>query len=97
VTFKIDVTSGQARGHVRGIYRDLVIAVLDKQTGSEKGFDNRVASFFANLLKIRSSNAPNNPVSMKEGKVNYARRPEDTFLRFAWVALRSGVVDIISQ
>ena len=52
--FEIDVTAGQARGHVRAIYKDLEIAVLDKQTGTEKGLDNRVASFLANVLKIRN-------------------------------------------
>ena len=36
--FEIEVTAGQARGRVRAIYRDLEIAVLDKQTGTEKGF-----------------------------------------------------------
>jgi hypothetical protein len=34
---------------------------------------------------------------MKEGEVNYTRRPEDTFLQFAWFALRSGVLDVISH
>jgi hypothetical protein len=95
--FEIDVTAGHARGHVRGIYSDLEIAVLDKQTDTEKGAANRVASFLANLLKIRSSSAPDASGAMKEGEVNYTRRPEDEFLQFAWFALRSGVLDLISQ
>jgi hypothetical protein len=94
--FEIDVTAGQARGHVRAIYRDLEIALLGKQSGNEKGLGNRVASILANVLKIRNSNTPNGSGSMKEGKVNYTRRPEDTFLQFAWFALRSGVLDVIS-
>ena len=96
-SFEIDVTAGQARGHVRGIYRDLEIAVLDKQTGSEKGLNNRVSSFLANSFKIRNSNAPDTSGSMKEGEVNYTRRPQDEFLQFAWFALRTGVLDIISH
>jgi hypothetical protein len=36
VTFEIDVTAGQARGWVRAIYKDLEIAVLDKQTGTDR-------------------------------------------------------------
>jgi len=95
--FEIDVTAGQARGRVRGIYENLEITVLDKQTGTENGFDNRVASFLANALKIRNSNAPDAASSMKEGEVNYTRRPQDKFLEFAWFALRSGVLDVISQ
>jgi hypothetical protein len=34
---------------------------------------------------------------MKEGKVDYTRRPEDTFLQFVWYALRSGALDAVSQ
>ena len=95
--FEIDVTDGRARGRVRAIYRDLEMAVLDKQSGTEKGFDNRVASFLENVLKIRNSNAPDASGSMKEGKVNDPRRPDDEFQQFAWFALRTGVLDVISQ
>jgi hypothetical protein len=96
-SFEIDVIDGQARGRVRAIYRDLEMAVLDKQSGTEKGFDNRVASFLMNELKFRNSNAPDASGSMKEGKVNYTRRPNDEFQQFAWFALRTGVLDVISQ
>jgi hypothetical protein len=95
--FEIDVTAGQARGRVRAIYKDLAIAVLNKQTGSEKGLGNRVVSFFENAFRIRSSNAPDASGAMKEGKVNYTRKPDDEFLQFAWFALRSGVLDVISE
>ena len=97
VAFEIDVTAGQARGQVRAIYENFEIAVRDKQTGSEKGLDSRVASFLANELKFRNSNAPDASGAMKEGKVDYTRRPEDTFLQFVWYALRSGALDAVSQ
>jgi hypothetical protein len=96
-SYEIDVTNGQARGRVRAIYKDLEMAVLDKKTGTEKGLDNRVASFLENVLKIRNSNAPDASGSMKEGVVNYTRRPGDEFQQFAWFALRTGVMDVISQ
>jgi len=95
--FEIDVAAGHATGHVSATYKDLEIAVLDKQTGDQKGPANRVASFFANLLKIRSANPPEGSASRKEGKVDYARRPGDEFQQFVWFALRTGVLDIISQ
>jgi len=75
----------------------LDIALLNKRTGSAKGLENRVVSFFANELKIRNSNTPNASGSMKEGEVNYTRRPEEEFTQFAWFALRSGVLDVISH
>jgi hypothetical protein len=95
--FEIDVTAGQTRGRVRAIYQDLEIALLDKQTGSAKGVNNRIISLFENAFRIRSSNAPNASGAMKEGKVNYKRKPDDEFLQFAWFALRTGVLDVISE
>jgi hypothetical protein len=95
--FEIDVTAGQARGHVVAIYGNLEIALLDQKTGTAQGIDDRVASFLANTLKIRSSNAPDASGLMKEGVVNYTRKPGDEFQQFAWFALRSGLLDIISR
>ena len=96
-SFDIEVTAGQARGYVRAIYKDLEIAVLDKQTDTEKGLNNRLASFLTNVLKIRNSNVPDAAGSMKEGDVNYTKRPEEEFLQFAWFAMRTGVLDVISH
>jgi hypothetical protein len=79
------------------MYKDLEIAVLDKQTGTEQGLGNRVASFLTNVLKIRNSNAPDATGLMKEGMVNYTRRPEEEFQQFVWFGLRSGVLDLISH
>jgi hypothetical protein len=95
--FEIDVTAGWAHGRVRAIYENLEIAVLDKQTGTEKGLANRAASLFENVFKIRNSNAPDASGAMKEGEVNYTRKPEDEFQQFLWFALRTGVLDIISH
>jgi hypothetical protein len=95
--FDIDVTAGQARGRVRAIYKDLGIALLEKQTDSEKGAANRVASFLINALKIRNSNASDASGAMREGEVKHTRGPDEEFLQFAWFALRSGVLDVITH
>jgi hypothetical protein len=96
-TFEIEVTGGEARGRVQATYENLEIAFLDKQTGSENGLDHRVASFLAKELKFRSSNGPDPPGSMKQGKVTYTKKPADEFLQFVWFALRSGALDAVSQ
>jgi hypothetical protein len=95
--YEIEVNAGQAIGRVRAIYDDLKITVLDQQTGTKQGFDNRVASFLANVLKVRTANAPDALGSMKQGEVNYLKTPEESFLEFVWFALRSGVMDVISH
>ena len=96
-TFDNDVSAGRARGQVHALYHDLKIAFLDPQTASEKGVVNRVSSFLVNTLKIRDSNLPDPPGSIKVGEVNYTRKPADEFLQFTWFALRSGVLDVISH
>ena len=95
--FDIDVSAGRASGRVRAIYQHLQIAVLDKQTDTPKGMRNRVASFLTNALKIRGSNGPDTWRSIKEGKVNYSRGPGDEFIQFEWFALRTGVLDVITN
>jgi hypothetical protein len=95
--FEVTVTAGQARGRLRAIYRDLQLAVLDQQTGTEKGLNNRAASLLANVLKIRHSNLPDAADTLREGTVDYKKKTEDEFLEFAWFALRSGILDLISQ
>ena len=96
-TFAIDVADGQARGSVHAVYHDLVITMLDKITGSEKGFGNRVATFVANHFTIDHNNAPEEAGPMNVGTVYYRRKPSDTFLKVAWYGLKSGVLDVIKR
>jgi len=97
VTFNVDVNSGRARGNVRASYADLKIAFLDKQTGSEKGIENRLSSLLANDLKIRNSSHSDASGIQKEGQVDYARGSQDGFVQYLWFALRTGVLDVISH
>lgn len=96
-SFEIDVGDGHARGRVRAAYENLEVAMLDRETGTEAGLDNRVVSWLANLLHVRASNDSTAMGTGKEGQVNYTRAPDDEFLQFIWFALRSGVVDVMSQ
>lgn len=94
VTFTVEVAANRAHGHVRAIYKDLKITVLDRKTGTVKGLDNRIASFIANTFTIQRSSAP---YYMKEGEVDYRRRPDDTFIQVVWFSLRSGVLKVIHR
>ena len=94
-TFDVNVVSGHATGTLRGVYNDLTLAAIDKQTGSEKGFSNGFISFIANNFKIRKTNVPDKSGSMKIGKVNYTRVGDDPFIQYEWFALRIAVRDIV--
>ena len=65
---------------IKGAYQDLQVTVLGRETGSEKGVTNRVATLLANQIKVRHENKPDKAGAMKEGKIDYARLPEETFL-----------------
>jgi hypothetical protein len=94
-TFEIKVASGSASGTVRAAYRDLILAAINKQTGSEKGFSDGIASFIANTFKLRGTNVPDDVGSMKIGEVKYTRKHDEVFLEFTWLALRSGVGNVV--
>ena len=94
-TFEINVDSGRASGNVRATYRGLTLAVINKQTGSDKGFLNSIVSFIARTTRIRGTNVPDKSGSTKIGQVKYTRQRNEYFLEFAWFALRSGVGDVV--
>jgi hypothetical protein len=96
-TFKIKVDAGIARGHVHAVYQDLQVSLVDEQAEGRRRIDRRLASFFLNLVKIRAANLPEARTPMKTGEVDFSREPENTFIQFIWFALRSGVLDVISQ
>ena len=93
--FNINVNSGHATGSLQVNYKDLTIAILNKETGSEKGIFNRILSFFGKVFVIRGSNVPDEKGLMKIGEIKYTRNPTDYFLQFVWFALRGGVADVV--
>jgi len=94
--FDIDVAEGHARGGVHGEYRDLHVKVVDGETGRADGVVSRIATVLANALKVKDDNTPEKPAAMKAGKVDYLRKPNESFLQFAWLALRTGILDLIN-
>ena len=97
LAFEVEIDAGQARGRVRVPYENLSVALLDPDTGSAGRVDNLVASFLANVLKVRTANAPDATGSIREGVIAYTRTPEEAFVEFLWLALWTGLRDVISH
>jgi hypothetical protein len=93
--YNINVNSGVASGTLRVEYKNLSLAILNKNTGSEKGIFNRVLSLFGKIFVIRGTNMPDGKGLMKIGNIKYTRDPEDYFLQYVWFALRNGVADVV--
>jgi hypothetical protein len=94
VTFEVNFASGRANGKVRGIYKGLTIAAIDKYTRSEKGFSNGIVSWIANSFKINKNNVPDKSGSIRVGTVKYIRKPDDSFIQVVWYSLRTGVQNV---
>ena len=94
-TYHIDVNSGDATGYVRLEYNDLSVVTINRKTGSEKGIVDRISSFIAKTFKIRVNNLPDNSGSVKIGVVKYKHNPGEPFIQFIWLALRSGIGNIV--
>jgi hypothetical protein len=94
-SFNIAVISGCASGTFRAVYKDLSLAVINKETGSEKGIINRISSLFSKIFVIRGTNMPDDKGAMKIGEIKYTRNPDDYFFQFIWFALRNGIADIV--
>lgn len=94
-TFKINVASGHASGQVRAVYKDLTLAAINRRTGSDKGFFDKIGSFMANSFVIRGTNMPDSSGWLKIGDVQYTQQRDDPFFTFAWFALRSGLEDVV--
>lgn len=95
-SFDIDVVDGHARGAVRGAYRDLQVTVVNGDTGRASGVASRAATILTNYWEVRKENTPDQAGKLKAGKVDYARKPGENFPQFAWLALRSGIIDLVS-
>ena len=93
--FDIDVTAGRASGNLRAVYKDLKIVAIEDSTGSESGVGNTIVSFISNNIKLRTTNMPDKSGSMKIGEVKYTRKSNETFLEFAWFAVRTGISDVV--
>jgi hypothetical protein len=91
-TYEVNVVSGLASGTMRGVYTNLTLASISKKTGSEKGIIDRITSFIGNKFTIRQNNVEG---SMKIGRINYARVPDDPFFQYMWFAIRVGVRDVV--
>jgi hypothetical protein len=95
VEFDAQIHAGRATGSVRPVYRDLDIALLDEKSGSAKSVVKRTETLLTNVLKIRNNNLPDKSGEVKPARINYERKPEDTFIQVLWFSVRSGVRESI--
>lgn len=90
--FRADLEAGTATGRVGGVYRNLEIETLDQATG-ERGIGDRVKTI-ASGLALRSDNQPAGG-DLTAGQIQHTRAEEDSYFKFLWHALRSGIYSLV--
>ncbi len=90
--FSFSASEGRSAGSLNVEYTGLAIAVLDEETGSEKGLMPKLKTFIANAFALRANNPPSDK---KTGTISYVQKPDDAFMDVVWLSVRSGLQDLI--
>lgn len=95
VFFNITANDFDGTGEVIAKYENLEIEILDKNFGRDQNIIQKLGSFLANKLVIKSQN-PNKRGELKKGAV-YERRNETKFIfHYWWHLLLSGLKSTIT-
>ncbi len=93
VDFSFAMNDITADGNFRARYEGLEMEVVDKDDYGQ-GFFNTLESFVLNEAAVRK-NSEENGEEYREGTIDQDRVPEDSFFKYIWVSLRSGIIDVI--
>ncbi len=94
-SFNLRVDDGKATGTVGVEFKDFSLAFIDRESRSDKGIFNVIKSFLANTFKFNSESKRDKNGKLTLGKINYKRKPDDTFMQVLWYSVRSGVAETI--
>jgi hypothetical protein len=94
IAWDFTVTDGLAAGRMRAIYRDLAMERLDKVSRTQD-LGDAIASFLANLLKLKQSNPASAGDPPRVVALAHRRAPHEAFFRFLWVTLRGGLLETV--
>jgi hypothetical protein len=91
--FSANVERGRARGTVHSIYQDFNVELLDKETG-ERGLGKRVRTLVLNGLLLKSNNTRSGSLP-RAGTIDHKHEKGDTFFKFLWHSVRSGLFSLV--
>jgi hypothetical protein len=93
---KIDMTvrNGKTQTSVLPLYHDFAIKILPKDPHQQRGFSEKLQTFFAGTFIIRGNN-PNGLGSQKTGITTRDRLRDDEFFQFLWLAIRKSLGQVV--
>ncbi|WP_322570406.1 hypothetical protein [Rhodohalobacter sp.] len=91
--FNFDLNEIEAKGEFIAIYDDLSLNLLNEDD-HQQNTGNRIVSFLANNIQVKSSNGGENP---RTGEISYEREEGQSTVNYWWKSLRSGMKDLIQR
>jgi hypothetical protein len=94
--FEFEMIGDHSSGNMHLIYENLSVHVIDKDDHTE----NLISSFkslYLNIIELNSENLPHENGTVRTGEISYERPPEESFFRYLWYTLRSGILDVIAD
>lgn len=73
-----------ARGQMIARYQSFKFRIFEKQTKDKR----RIATFFSNLVLLKNN-------KKKIGEIYYVRQPSDSFIKFLWSSIKSGLKNTV--
>ena len=93
MSFEFTADNRGARGELLIVYDNLSIKILDEET-LEGSTSRDIASFFTNLIAIRSSNDGSDP---RKGEIELEREQDRSMFTYWWHILRDGLRSSVAR
>lgn len=90
VFFNLSANDKEGAGDLIVKYEDLEIEILDKDFGHDQNIFQKIGSFLANKLVIKSSN-PDKKGELKEADIYYLKKPQNSIFKYWWELVLSGL------
>lgn len=93
IWFDVDVRDGSASGALVALYSELEVEKVDRDSEGG-GLIAWLQSLFVDAT-LESRNPPEEEAPPRAGTVQHTRQPPDSFFKFLWESVRSGLLSVV--
>ncbi|MDF9795940.1 hypothetical protein OKW21_001203 [Catalinimonas alkaloidigena] len=91
VKFNISANEKSSSGDMHFAYKDLKIALINKDNPDDPKLKEVVGSILANAFVVKTDNPSSNSQPLRIGKINFERDPNKSVFSYWWKSLLSGM------
>jgi hypothetical protein len=93
--FRATVENGIATGEFYAIYSGLEVRFVNDEEGGQ-GLAEAVKTLAFRTFKLNAENIPESDDSFRSGNIDHTLETGDSFVKFLWHSLRSGIIDLVA-